>query len=193
MKKNRFLIIFLCIAIFTACSSADEYLREALVKVENIDYSDSEVTLKDIETINELYDKAIQCDPINWDSGYYQKSQFLRILFLLEEYITESEFLNAQKDIYEEWFSTNPADTTKKVTYAMTLYLQKDPSYVKILEEVYDKSHTYTIDSPTPEDFFNFVAGVSLNKIVEEDFYGTPYESFLMISDEEILNNIIGF
>lgn len=193
MKNSIFFLIFVSLLIFTSCSNVEDYLREGWVIADTIDYTNQGAALKDIETINDLFDKAIQYNPNDWDSGYSQKSQFLRILFLGEEYIQQDDYLNKQRDIYEEWFSINPTDTTKKVPYAMTLYLQKELSYTEILEEVYNENHTYNIDVPTTEDFFNFIAGVFLNKILEKEFYSTPYEDFLILSDEEILNIIIGF
>ncbi|MFI3256906.1 MAG: hypothetical protein R3Y36_01255 [Spirochaetales bacterium] len=110
----------------------------------------------------------------------------------MKKYINEDTYIKMQSDIYKKWFSENIGDKTQKVPYALTLYLQNDPSYITLLKEGYDENHSYNMDNPQIPDVWNFIAGFFLNKIDKTLFRSTPYEEFFIISDEGIIS-ILGF
>ena len=193
MKRyGKIVLIFISALCLLSCGKEKQVKREidlgddiALNSIFRGDRSD-----KNIQDALHHYATAIRLGKNDWYYGYQQSCLIYEDL-QYEQKLTEKEALKSILEIYELWFENNPTDTLHIVPYAVTNLAYGDMEKAnEIFTKYYDASHVYNYETPSPKDFWNFVAGYFLKKIDVDQFKNNYLKD--IHSEEELISGCIG-
>lgn len=167
---------------FLLCQSTDESLEAGWAAFENGDYT----------AALQKFSKAANKYRYDWNKGYAQECQVLRYLYFTGE-IPQEQFFAEIKNVYDIWYTHNPADTAHLVPYAVVLFLQMNKNQsISILEKVYKERWNYNFETPSVEDMYNFFAGAVIGRLKKEMYENTVYAFLFDLPEEEMINIFVG-